>query len=149
MKYLAIITQTATGFSGTVHDLPVMATAKTLEALEQDLSEGLALWLDEATPPTKIAQKLSDLPADIQAAYEGQSPTELLIEPAPMNPVSLEVERAIEASGLSYRELARRMGTGHASLSRLANPFYWGHSLPMLRRLAEELGLHIELKLTA
>ncbi len=65
---------------------------------------------------------------------------EVLLEPAAMNPVSAELLRAIEQSGLSYHEIARRMGTGHAVISRMVNPFYWGHSLPTVRRLARGAG---------
>lgn len=148
MKYLAIVVQHAEHYSGTVHDLPVMATADTLEDLKRDLSQGIALWEDESTPPDQRAEQFADLPADIQAAYAELDFIEVFLEPAPMNPVSLEVERAIAKSGLSYRELARRMETGHASISRIASPFYWGHSLPMLRRLADVLGLQVQFKLS-
>lgn len=41
------------------------------------------------------------------------------------------------------------MGTGHAAISRMADPFYWGHSVSTLRKLADVLGLQVEVKLTA
>ncbi len=92
---------------------------------------------------------MAELPSDVQEDYAGQELTLLLIEPAPINPVSLEVQRGIEHSGLSYREVARRMGAGHAAISRMADLFYWGHSLTALRKLAEVLGVRVALKLTA
>jgi transcriptional regulator with XRE-family HTH domain len=50
-------------------------------------------------------------------------------------------------SGLSQRELAQRVGTTQQQISRLESPSYEGHSLSMLRRVAEVLGatVHIEL----
>ncbi|MDD5170551.1 MAG: zeta toxin family protein [Syntrophales bacterium] len=50
-------------------------------------------------------------------------------------------------SGLSQRELAKRVGTTQQQISRLESPSYEGHSLSMLRRVAEAIGatIHIEL----
>jgi DNA-binding XRE family transcriptional regulator len=50
-------------------------------------------------------------------------------------------------SGLSQKELAKRVGTTQQQISRLESPSYEGHSLSMLRRVAEALGatIHIEL----
>lgn len=86
MKYLAIVIQHAEHFSGTIHDLPVMAIANTLEDLQRDLSEGIALWEAESTPPAQRAQKFADLPTDIQAAYAELNPIEVFLEPAPHVP---------------------------------------------------------------
>jgi hypothetical protein len=33
---------------------------------------------------------------------------------------------------LSEAEAARRMGTSRAALTRITDPFYWGHSFSML-----------------
>jgi transcriptional regulator with XRE-family HTH domain len=51
-------------------------------------------------------------------------------------------------SGLSQKELARRIGTSQQQISRLESPSYEGHSLSMLRRVAEILGasVHVEIK---
>ncbi len=48
---------------------------------------------------------------------------------------------------LSQRELARRVGTSQQQISRLESPSYEGHSLSMLRRVAEVLGavVHVEI----
>jgi len=42
--------------------------------------------------------------------------------------------------GLSQKELAKRVGTSQQQISRLESPSYEGHSLSMLRRVAEVLG---------
>jgi transcriptional regulator with XRE-family HTH domain len=51
-------------------------------------------------------------------------------------------------AGLSQKELARRVGTSQQQISRLESPSYEGHSLSMLRRVAEVLGatLRVEIK---
>ncbi len=50
-------------------------------------------------------------------------------------------------AGMSQRELARRVGTSQQQISRLESPSYEGHSLSMLRRIAEVLGavVHVEI----
>ena len=62
--------------------------------------------------------------------------------------VNEEVARQIyllrEASGLTQRQLAERVGTSHSVISRLEQDDYEGHSLSMLRRIAQALGLRVE-----
>ncbi len=61
--------------------------------------------------------------------------------------IALELAALRKESGLSQRELAKRVGTTQQQISRLESPSYEGHSLSMLRRVAEALGatVHIEL----
>ena len=49
--------------------------------------------------------------------------------------------------GLSQAELAQRVGTTQSVISRLEDADYEGHSLNMLRRIAEALNCRIELRL--
>ena len=55
-----------------------------------------------------------------------------------------------EKTGLSQKELAKRVGTSQQQIRRLESPSYEGHSLSMLRRVADALGaivrVEIELK---
>ena len=69
-----------------------------------------------------------------------------MVEPAALNPVSLEVERALRATGKSLRQLSQEIGSAQPTLSRLQNPFYWGHSLVSLRQLAAALGVSLQVK---
>lgn len=61
--------------------------------------------------------------------------------------VALELAALRKESGLSQKELAERVGTTQQQISRLESTSYEGHSLSMLRRVAEALGatIHIEL----
>ena len=61
--------------------------------------------------------------------------------------VALKLAALRKESGLSQKELAQRVGTTQQQISRLESPSYEGHSLSMLRRVAEVLGatVHIEL----
>ena len=54
--------------------------------------------------------------------------------------VALQIAVLRKESGLSQRELAKRVGTSQQQISRLESPGYEGHSLSMLRRVAEVLG---------
>jgi transcriptional regulator with XRE-family HTH domain len=62
--------------------------------------------------------------------------------------VAIQIASLRKKSGLSQKELARRLGTSQQQISRLESPAYEGHSLSMLRRVAEVLGasVHVEIK---
>src|SRR5436305_11665956 len=59
--------------------------------------------------------------------------------------VALQLAALREKAGLSQKELARKLKTSQQQVSRLESPSYEGHSLSMLRRVAEALGatLHV------
>ncbi len=136
-------------YAGFAVDMPVYAWGKASRAeVRESLARGLSLFLAEleargqAVPmPTEDLARV-DLTGLCQAEV-------VWLEPAPMNPVSLELEQALRARGLSQRELARRMGTTPSAVHRLLDPFYFGHSLESLRRVAEALGVGLEVRLTA
>ena len=54
--------------------------------------------------------------------------------------VALQIAALREKAGLSQRDLARKLKTSQQNISRLESPDYEGHSLSMLRRVAEILG---------
>src|SRR5207244_4991120 len=62
--------------------------------------------------------------------------------------VSLQIVALREKAGLSQRDLARKLKTSQQNISRLESPAYEGHSLTMLRRVAEVLGATICVTLT-
>ena len=62
--------------------------------------------------------------------------------------VAIQLASLRKKSRLSQKELAKRVGTSQQQISRLESPSYEGHSLSMLRRVAEVLGatLHVEIQ---
>ncbi len=54
--------------------------------------------------------------------------------------VAMQLASLREQAGLSQKELAHKLGTSQQQISRLESPSYEGHSLSMLRRVAEVLG---------
>lgn len=48
-------------------------------------------------------------------------------------------------AGLTQRELARRVGTHQSVIARLEDAEYGGHSLSMLRRIADALGSELKI----
>ena len=62
--------------------------------------------------------------------------------------VALQLAALRKESRLSQKELAKRVGTSQQQISRLESPGYEGHSLSMLRRIAEALGasVHVEIQ---
>lgn len=61
--------------------------------------------------------------------------------------VALQLASLRKKSGLSQKQLAKRVETSQQQISRLESPSYEGHSLSMLRRVAEVLGatVHVEI----
>lgn len=49
-------------------------------------------------------------------------------------------------AGLSQRELAKRIGTTASTICRLEDADYEGHSLSMLKRIAEALDRRVEIR---
>ncbi len=151
MNYLGLISTDGKTWGGCIPDLQSVWVGgknrnETLELLEQ----GLALYLQELlelgeTPKPVVAQSLGDIEADFIEFFKGEHCEVLLLEPAPLNPISLEIERLLEQSGLRDVEVARRMGTSPASIHRLKNPFYWGHGTDVLRRFARVMGQKLEI----
>jgi transcriptional regulator with XRE-family HTH domain len=62
--------------------------------------------------------------------------------------VALQLASLRKKSGLSQKELAKKVGTSQQQISRLESPSYEGHSLSMLRRVADVLGatVHVEIE---
>ncbi|MBU2499191.1 MAG: helix-turn-helix transcriptional regulator [Proteobacteria bacterium] len=61
--------------------------------------------------------------------------------------VAIQIATLRKDSGLSQAELAKRVGTSQQQISRLESPNYEGHSLSMLRRVAEVLGASVKVKI--
>jgi len=53
--------------------------------------------------------------------------------------VAIQITALREQAGLSQKDLAKLLGTSQQQISRLESPSYEGHSLSMLRRVAEAL----------
>jgi transcriptional regulator with XRE-family HTH domain len=62
--------------------------------------------------------------------------------------VALQIAALREKAGLSQKELARKLKTSQQQISRLESPSYEGHSLGMLRRVAEALGVTLRVVFT-
>jgi transcriptional regulator with XRE-family HTH domain len=60
--------------------------------------------------------------------------------------VALQIAALRQKSGLSQKELAKLLKTSQQQISRLESPGYEGHSLSMLRRVAE--ALHARVRVT-
>ena len=61
--------------------------------------------------------------------------------------VALQIAALREKAGFSQRDLARKLHTSQQQISRLESPSYEGHSLSMLRRVANVLGATVHVTL--
>ena len=59
------------------------------------------------------------------------------------------IRTARSAAGLTQAQLAKRVDTTQSAIARLEDAAYEGHSLTMLRRIAEALGLRVDVRLVA
>lgn len=57
--------------------------------------------------------------------------------------VEIHIAALREKAGLTQKELAQRVGTTQQQISRLESPAYEGHSLAMLRRVAQALDAQV------
>jgi transcriptional regulator with XRE-family HTH domain len=61
--------------------------------------------------------------------------------------VAMQIAALRKEAGLSQRELAKRVGTSQQQISRLESPGYGGHSLSMLRRVAQVMGASVRVQI--
>jgi transcriptional regulator with XRE-family HTH domain len=61
--------------------------------------------------------------------------------------VALQIAALREHAGLSQKDLARLLKTSQQQISRLESPSYEGHSLSMLRRVADVLHARVRVVL--
>lgn len=61
--------------------------------------------------------------------------------------IAIQISALRREAGLSQKELAQRLGTSQQQISRLESPSYEGHSLSMLRRVAEVLGATVQVQI--
>ncbi len=59
--------------------------------------------------------------------------------------VAIQIAALRKKAGLSQKDLARKLKTSQQQVSRLESPAYEGHSLSMLRRVAQALNARINL----
>jgi predicted transcriptional regulator len=63
--------------------------------------------------------------------------------------IAMEIFRLREKAGLTQKQLADKVGTRQSVISRLEDADYRGHSLEMLRRIAEALDYRLEIRFTS
>ena len=126
-------------YGGFCRGAPVYVGGKaSREEAIRALSEGLAYYLAHLEVEGK------PLPRPPEEAEDEEGLELLYLKPAPVNPVSLEIERLMKRRGLTRSELARRLGVSPSAVTRILDPLYFGHSLATLRRVAEALDSELE-----
>ena len=60
--------------------------------------------------------------------------------------LAIQLAALRKESGLSQKDLAKCVGTSQQQISRLESPSYQGHSLSMIRRIAEALGATVRVE---
>jgi antitoxin HicB len=146
VKYPFIVKKEGKTYGAVAAQFMALATATSKKDVLERAAKVLAVYLFEEQvvgrkPPKPLPHNKIDVSDFIGTHYELVD-----VEPLPTNPRSLEVARLIETSGLTQREIARRMGTTQSAVSRMTDPFYWNHSLSSLDRFAKAMGKTIDLR---
>lgn len=125
--------------------------ADSSDELHQLMAEQVALRLhDEAIAGHAPEQPLPEQELDVtHYREEGQAFDIVYVTPAPLSTAAVAIERALAEDGVSQAELARRMGVPPSSVSRIADPLYFGHTTNTLRAVAEALGRELRIELVA
>lgn len=71
---------------------------------------------------------------------------EMIAEEAVQAQVARMIYEARSAAGLTQKQLADLLGTQQSAIARLEDADYQGHSLSMLRRIAEALNQKLEVR---
>ncbi|WP_221090356.1 helix-turn-helix domain-containing protein [Deinococcus aquaedulcis] len=148
MSYLTIVSAGERNWQALVPELHCIVTASSRDELLRLSRESLAVALEDRTGHQPAVHQLADVAPEVRRELTGTEEV-LFLDPAPMNPVSLAIQAALDRAGISQAELARRMGTSRSAVHRLLNPFYWGHSLELLRRVAEALDARVHVTFEA
>src|SRR5680860_1680690 len=109
LEYPFAVVPTNTGFSANSLQFPSLATADSRSELLERLREQVALYLLDCraigvAPTAPLAR--ADLDLEDYTA-EATVPEIVYVEPAPVNQVSLAIQRAIQEEGVSQTDLAR------------------------------------------
>lgn len=85
---------------------------------------------------------------EILAHITGKDPgrQRMLEEEIANREIASQIYNLREKAGLSQVELAKRIGTTQSVISRLEDADYEGHSLAMLRRIADAVEKRIEIR---
>ncbi|MBB6015157.1 helix-turn-helix domain-containing protein [Deinococcus radiopugnans] len=146
--YLTIVSSGERNWNALVPELHCIVTAPGHAEVLKLAGESIAVALEDQPHHVAQIKSLEDLDTDLRADLDGSEEI-VFLNPAPMNPVSLEIEHALNNAQVSQAELARRIGSSRSAVNRLVNPFYWGHSLDVLRRVAAALDAEVQVKFAA
>ena len=94
-----------------------------------------------------MAKKSRDA-AEILDRLTGDDPElrEMIAEEAVQAQIARMIYEARSAAGLTQKQLADLLGTQQSSIARLEDADYQGHSLSMLRRIADALNQKLEVR---
>jgi len=82
--------------------------------------------------------------------YHGRPKRMAMLQQARINDaVARQIHDLRVKAGLTQRELAERVGTTASAICRLEDADYNSHSLSMLKRIAEALDKHLEVRFVA
>lgn len=135
-QYLCVLERTPSGYSAFAADFDfVLVTGRTKNDVLSDLSQEL-LALEKSGPlPTPKASESDFVGEDAELSY---------VSPAKPNLVSRQLEDLMRSEGMKQKDVAHALGVSSAAVSRLTSPYYHGHTMESLQKMANVLGYEVE-----
>ena len=100
--------------------------------------------------PKRAQRTTSSATAILRRVAGGSAKMRKLLERERLNvAVARQICEARQVRGLSQAKLATLIGTTQSAIARLEDADYDGHSLTMLRRIADALGYDVEVRFVA
>jgi antitoxin HicB len=152
-RYLTLLVHDEDGYTVFVPELGpsglgVVGFGDDPQEAETHAAQSLALYLHEnpKTPAPRF-NSINDVAPAFMKPLEGLKVRTGWLEPAEMNPLSLQLDRLFQDTGLSVRKLAEKLETSPSGITRLRDPFYWGHSMSVIHRIGEVLKHRVQITL--
>lgn len=136
-----VIIKYGNAFTSYPIDLPGCgALGFTMEESLERLSEALTLHL------LGMLEDGDEVPDPGSNGYELEDGGELVqVTPKSPNPVSLSIRAVLHETQLTRTEIANRMGSQKSVITRLADPFYFGHTVASIRSFAKATGRELDI----
>jgi ribosome-binding protein aMBF1 (putative translation factor) len=147
MKYLAIIGKVVgkNSYIGVFADnFAGFSAGKTRAVVETKLAYALAEYFQDQPQRSPVAQSLQDYDPEYLEGLEHVQTA--WIEPAELNPVNAEIQRAMSEAGVTQSELARRLKLSRAAVSKIVNPSNEVYKTDTLERIADAIGAKLEVR---
>ncbi len=145
MNYPFILEKEGRTYGAIAAQFAALATSTSKKDVLKRAAKVLAVHLfEQQVSGRKVPKPITHDKVDVSDFAE--SDYEIVdVEPLDTSARSLELAKLLAESGLTQNEVAKRMRTTQSTVSRLTDPFYFGHSVKSIERFVAALGRRVEI----